>query len=133
MNQAQTKSDAIPAIDGMSDQDLLRIASEFDMGAVGLWWNDGAFRSHVKIQRCTGHRLPMPVMWKVADDVGYVLTRDGWEKEPQPSSRDAEFYARARFGSLVEAHSELLRFYQGTPQPPKQFTEQLTPEYRGAE
>ena len=66
----------LPGILGMSDQDLLRMASEFDCGAVGMWWNGGTFRGRVFIRRCEGFRLPQPVMWKVADDSGYVLCKN---------------------------------------------------------
>ena len=55
------------------------------------------------IRECVGHRLPKPVMWKVHRR-GAVLAKDGeWEVEPQPSSRDDEFYARCRFDTFEEA------------------------------
>lgn len=45
--------------------------------------------------------------WIAADS---CLNRDGeWEYEPQPSSRDDEFYARCRFASLDEAVEFLSR------------------------
>jgi len=42
---------------------------------------------------------------------GYVLSTNGeWEYEPMPSSRDDDFYARYRFGSL-DAALEALDLY----------------------
>jgi hypothetical protein len=99
----------------MSDQDLLRMATAFDMGDVGMWWNGGTFRGHVEIQRCAGTRLPKPIMWKVIEGACYALTKDGdWELEPQPSSRDADYYTRARYDTLAEAYAALKRFYLAT-------------------
>lgn len=57
----------------------------------------------VLIRKCIGHRMPFPVMWKVLVG-GWALAKDGeLEWEPQPSSRDEEFYARCRFETFEEA------------------------------
>lgn len=57
----------------------------------------------ILVRKCVGHRLPKPVMWKV-ERRGFVLAKDGeWEYEPNPSSRDDEFYARCRFDTFEEA------------------------------
>lgn len=57
----------------------------------------------IYVVKCSGHRLPKPVMWKVALR-GDVLAKDGeWEWEPIPSGRDDAFYARCRFDTFEEA------------------------------
>lgn len=57
----------------------------------------------ILVRKCVGHRLPKPVMWKVALR-GVVLAKDGeWECEPMPSGRDEAFYARCRFDTFEEA------------------------------
>lgn len=57
----------------------------------------------IYVVKCSGHRLPRPVMWKVAMR-GDVLAKDGeWEWEPIPSGRDDAFYARCRFDTFEEA------------------------------
>lgn len=49
-----------------------------------------------------GPHKPPTDTWAVRQR-GWTLNRDGeWEYEPQPSSRDAEFYARCRY-TLDEA------------------------------
>lgn len=49
------------------------------------------------------------VKWAVKWRGRNVLAKDGmWEWEPQPSSRDDQFYARCRFDSVEEALDTLL-------------------------
>ena len=92
----------MPAVDGMSDQDLLRCATEFDLGCVGQCFGVGCLR--VFVRRCEGHRMPMSPMWKVVNELGYVLGQHGdWLHEPQPSSRNDAFYAEYRYATLAEA------------------------------
>ena len=60
-----------------------------------------------------------PVRWAVVLGNGYpawVLNKDGeWEYEPQPSSRDDEFFARCRWESFDEA---LAAAKTARPEPP---------------
>jgi len=50
-----------------------------------------------------------PILWAVTWR-GRVLSRDGeWEFEPIPSSRDEQFIARCRFGSLDDAIAAAIR------------------------
>jgi hypothetical protein len=64
----------------------------------------------VEVWKCEGYRLPVqPFMWAVRH-IGAVLDKDGdWEVEPQPSSRDDEFYDRARFDTFAEALESAVR------------------------
>ena len=49
-------------------------------------------------------RREEPEAWAVTTSFGEVLNRDSeWELEPQPSSRTAEFLARTRGPTALEA------------------------------
>lgn len=94
---------------GEADRERLDSATEFDMGEVGRAMNGGTFRMRVAIRKCEGHRLPQTIMWKVCETSGgAILSKDGeWEYEPQPSSRDDEFYSRCRFDTFDAARAAL--------------------------
>lgn len=72
-------------------------ATEFLVTAPGV--------DEVVIRKCYGHWLPKQPMWKVSH-YGGTLNKDGrWEVEPQPSSRDDEYYARCRYDTYEEAEA----------------------------
>ena len=83
----------------MNSKWLVERATEFEV------WTDPRNRlDTICVRKCTGHRLPMPVMWKVTLRGWFTLDHDGnWEAEPIPSSRDEDYYRRCRFETLEEA------------------------------
>lgn len=68
-------------------------------------------RPSVSVVRLEQHpadirRGEKPVLWAIREN-GFCLNKDGeWEYEPQPSSRDDEFFDRCRFATLDEAFTK---------------------------
>ncbi len=82
----------------MNSRWLIERATEFE-----VWADPRRPWDTVSVRKCMGHRLPKEPMWKVTNGSA-TLDHDGnWEVEPQPSSRDAEYYARCRFDTLEQA------------------------------
>lgn len=67
----------------------------------------------VYVRKCFGYKLPKQPMWKVTRGP-CVLAKDGeWEYEPQPSSRDDEFYARCRYDTYDDAANAAMAAQRG--------------------
>lgn len=106
----------IRSVEPVPDEELLKLACEFDLGPQPLmngkafWWEGSPQEARLHGVRVTNMGNPDengPDRWAIRGSVGCLNKEGWWEYEPQPSSRDEDFFLRCRYSSAHEA----IRYY----------------------
>ena len=85
------------------EQEVDRVNQTLNSAVQFLVFGDPADHYAIYVHKCFGHRLPKEPMWKVMCGPSVLGKNGRWTYEPQPSSRDDEFYAMFRFDSFGTA------------------------------